>query len=593
MRKMWRGRCGEQRIELVALFGLALGVAGAACDGGGSHAVHDGSAAGANAGAGGGGTSGGGAGGGAGAAGTGGGGGSAGGGGTSAQTDGSTDGTPDAAGGAAGQDAAPEGGSDGGAGAAGGAPDAGSDGPASDAASDVGAAGQGGADAAAGAGADASPEVAADAPPEAPPIPTQGPARPAKVVGAGEYHTCAVRDDGKLKCWGYNSLGQLGIGNTNTMGDAPNEMGADLPFVDLGTGRTAKSVCGGNHHSCAILYYGKFKCWGDGSFGQLGGVNGTIGDGVGEMGDNLAYSEVGTGRTVQTITCGPVHTCALLDNGDVKCWGGYGNAYGEIGSGIQASIGLNKFEMGDALARVQLDGKVTVLSSSRYHNCVLLDTGKVKCWGENTQGQLGLGDKTNRGNASNQMGANLPALDLGTNRTAKAVVATMGGGCAILDNDTVKCWGIGGSGALGLGDTATHGDMAGQMGDNLPAIDLGTGRHAVALEGGCAILDNQQLKCWGENGGGLLGLGVLSSDSRGDMPNEMGDHLPAVDVGTGRTVVGLSHGEQHVCVVLDDKNVKCWGDNQLGQLGRGDTTFTWGDRPYEMGDYLIRIDLGP
>src|SRR5207253_1944728 len=126
--------------------------------------------------------------------------------------------------------------------------------------------------------------------------------------------------------------------------------------------------------------------------------------------------------------------------------------------------------------------------------------------GLNAYGNLGLGDTNKRGDQPNEMGAFLPEVDLGTGRTAVKLFAGGENSCALLDNATVKCWGYNFSGQLGLGSTFGHGSGAGQMGDNLPAIDLGTGRTVVQMDIGqehmCAVLDNGSVKCWGANDNG-------------------------------------------------------------------------------------------
>lgn len=123
-------------------------------------------------------------------------------------------------------------------------------------------------------------------------------------------------------------------------------------------------------------------------------------------------------------------------------------------------------------------------------------------------------------------------------------------------------------------------------------VDFGAGRSAVRIAVGgvhhCAVLDNGDTKCWGRNGGGQLGLG--DTVDRGDGANEMGDLLPTVDLGTGRSAVKLSAGLEHSCALLDDSKMKCWGDNLFGQLGLGDT-LDRGDGVNEMGDLLPTVDL--
>ena len=182
-------------------------------------------------------------------------------------------------------------------------------------------------------------------------------------------------------------------------------------------------------------------------------------------------------------------------------------------------------------------GTGNILSSSNFHTCAVLDDDSVKCWGYNSAGQLGLGDTNYRGDDWYEMGDNLLAVNLGTGRKVKAISAGGSHTCAVLDDDSVKCWGYNYYGQLGLGDTNIRGDNWNEMGDNLPAVNLGTGRKAKAISAGgsytCAALDDGSVKCWGYNDG-RLGIGYLNN--RGDDPYEMGDKLPLVALGTGRTV---------------------------------------------------------
>ena len=196
------------------------------------------------------------------------------------------------------------------------------------------------------------------------------------------------------------------------------------------------------------------------------------------------------------------------------------------------------------------------------------------------------------GDGSGEMGDKLAVIDLGTGRTVRDIEAGDNHTCAILDNESVKCWGSNTSGQLGLGDTNSRGDGPNYMGDNLTAVDLGTGRTAKAIAAGsahtCAILNNDSVKCWGSNTSGQLGLGDINS--RGDGPNEMGDSLLSIDLGTGKTARAISAGDSHTCAVLDNASLKCWGKNDSGQLGLGDTN-NRGDGPGEMGENLPAIGL--
>ncbi len=418
-----------------------------------------------------------------------------------------------------------------------------------------------------------------------------------RAITAGTEHTCVLLDYGTVKCWGRNTSGQLGLGDMVNRGDGAGEMGLDLPAVRLGTGRTATAISAGTKHTCALLDDGTVKCWGANTYGGLGlGDTATRGDGPGEMGDNLPTVNLGTGRTATAISAGSNYTCALLDDGSVKCWGR--NASGQLGLGTIEEMGDEPGEMGDHLPAADLGtGRTaTAISAGLTHTCALLDNGAVKCWGFNGYGQLGLGDTASRGDHAGEMGDNLPTVDLGTGRTATEVSVGDYRTCAVLDIGTVKCWGAGPHGQLGYGDTTSRGDQSNEMGDALPTVDLGTDRTATALgrrtnAHTCALLDNATVKCWGLNNSGQLGLG--NNADRGDAPGEMGDNLLPVNLGSGghATAIAVTSGNLHSCALLSDDSVKCWGENQYGQLGQGNTTDR-GDGPGELGDSLPPVDLG-
>jgi Alpha-tubulin suppressor and related RCC1 domain-containing proteins len=146
------------------------------------------------------------------------------------------------------------------------------------------------------------------------------------------------------------------------------------------------------------------------------------------------------------------------------------------------------------------------------------------------------------------------------------------------------------------GKTFDLGDAAGEMGDSLTAIDLGTGRTATAIAASgatCAVLDNSSIKCWGTNASGQLGLGDTTNRGntvQGDGSSQMGDNLPSIDLGSGRTARGVITGDYHTCSIMDNSSIKCWGYNASGQLGIGDTD-SRGNGANEMGDNLPSISF--
>jgi E3 ubiquitin-protein ligase HERC3 len=295
-----------------------------------------------------------------------------------------------------------------------------------------------------------------------------GPGQTARSISAGSEHTCAVLGSGAVKCWGANDLGQIGLGDTQHRGDGPCEMGIDLPVVDFGlAGSVARSVVAGPLHTCAILTTGEVFCWGNNQYGQLG-LGDTInrGDGVG---DRVAASILafGPGRRIAAIAAGYAHTCALDSAGAATCWGQ--NRAGQLGleNRIDWSEALNPGDLS-----VHLGGAIAEIALGSFHSCARFATGVVKCWGLATFGQLGLGATDDRGDDAGEMGDVLPAVDLGRSGAARALSLVAGGDhdCAVLDTGDVKCWGLNQHGELGIGDTKNRGVAPDQMGDALPAV---------------------------------------------------------------------------------------------------------------------------
>jgi alpha-tubulin suppressor-like RCC1 family protein len=440
---------------------------------------------------------------------------------------------------------------------------------------------------------DASADTAGGALADASAASTQSQAR-MRYITAGDNHTCIVLSDNSVKCFGMGSEGQLGSGATDNIGDGTGLSVATSSAVSLGAGRTVRSISAGASHTCALLDDATIKCWGSGLYGRLGyGDSTNRGDSTGQMGDSLPAVSLGTGRTALQISVGSQHSCALLDNYAVKCWG-RGN-YGQLGIGSTATIGDGAGEMGDSLVAVSFASgrSARAIAAGSNHTCALLDNASVVCWGRGTYGQLGQGATANIGHSISATVATTLAIDLGSDRTALAISAGDAHTCAILDNATLKCWGSGGNGRLGSGATNNLGDGANEMGNSLAVIDVGSGRTVRAITAGfahtCAVLDNATVKCWGNGGYGKLGYG--NQNDLGDGANEMGTNLAAVSLGIGRTALAISAGGTHTCAVLDNATAKCWGDGSSGQIGSNNVSAV-GDDASEMGDSLAVVALG-
>ena len=423
-----------------------------------------------------------------------------------------------------------------------------------------------------------------------------------KVVGQFR-HYCLVLDDDRLKCWGTNFRGKSGNGNTTA-----TTLNDDLPYIDLGTvngagvtRHTVKDVAMREDAICAHLEDNRLKCWGSGEFGGL--LNGStqhFGDNPGEMGDNLPYVNLGTGRTVKKIH----GSCAILDNDRVKCWG-FAEG-GVLGSEGTAHLGDHPAEVGDNLPYVDLgthDGlgvtphtaKDIVMSLRTA--CAILDDDRLKCWGLNWFGQLGLGDTQNRGDNPGEMGDNLPYVDLGPGRKAKKVHLISDSTYVLRDNDTLVSFGRNDLGQLGLGHTNNIGDQPGEMGINLVPVDFGSlyvtgfaSDSEIAIWSAelmaCFILSNGKTTCFGDPGLNDADFMHLPRKSAGDEPGELGLNMPSLNLPSGKTPVdifgGFIHSGNHsgFCVVYSDKTFSCFGRNRVSVLGSNSLLVS------QMGDNL-------
>ena len=214
---------------------------------------------------------------------------------------------------------------------------------------------------------------------------------PVSALAAGSYHYCALMQTGSVRCWGRNDSGQLGIGNTTNIGDNGGEMPpAD---VDFGGGTVVQLDAGGQA-TCVLLDGGTVRCWGS-SIAAANGSTNAIGDVMGEM----PPPTVNVGGTVTQIDVGGTHVCALLVGGIVRCWGV--NDYGQLGQGNENSIGLQPGQMPPP--NVNVGGAAVQVFTGYNHSCALLDDGTLRCWGYGLWGRLGYGSQGDVGDGPGEM----------------------------------------------------------------------------------------------------------------------------------------------------------------------------------------------
>lgn len=371
-------------------------------------------------------------------------------------------------------------------------------------------------------------------------------------LALGHEATCVILDNGNLRCWGNNNVGQLGLGiSTTPVGR--DQTPDSFPTVDLG-GRSVAEVATGELHTCARLDDGAVRCWGGQTFGPMLGVPGSpsrVGDGE----PPTSIGPVNLGGSATAVASGNFSSCAILADGSMRCWGAGDN--GRLGYGNTNDIGDDETPAAAGAVPLGPARTATAVTIGNRHACALLDDGTIRCWGERDAipGQVAaIGD-----DEPASAGPLVTAADLG-GEPAVAVSAGNRSTCAVAADGDVYCWG------RGVG--ARHSTGADT---NVPVptrVDLG-GRTAVALDHGfdhvCVVFDDGGVGCWGLGANGRLGYGSIDDVGDDEPPLSKG----TVDVGVGRTVKSVSAGAKATCVLLDNDTVRCWGDVASGAIGLG------------------------
>ena len=352
-------------------------------------------------------------------------------------------------------------------------------------------------------------------------------------VGAGGRHSCALRQTGGISCWGVNWSGLLGDGTERVTV-------IDFSSVPVGIKdiSNATAIATGYDHSCALLQDSTITCWGDNSDGQLG--NGLGGD---EDEYNSVPVDVIGISDATAVSAGGGHSCALHQTGNISCWGK--NSGGQLGNGLGGgendyrSVPVDVVGISDA----------TAISAGGLHSCALHQTGNISCWGNNYYGQMGTPDRIYRSE---------PTVIEGIS-DAIAISAGNYHSCALHQNSTISCWGRNDFGQLGDGTSSDFRDYS-SMPVSVVGIDDAIAVSTVGAHS-CALHQNSTISCWGDNGDGRLGDGAGGNE--GDYSS-----LPLRVKGIDDAITA-SAGSSHSCALHQDNTISCWGDNTYGQLGDG------------------------
>jgi alpha-tubulin suppressor-like RCC1 family protein len=305
-----------------------------------------------------------------------------------------------------------------------------------------------------------------------------------KAIVAGWGHTCAMgnfvdEEPGGVACWGYNKNGELGDGTNLNNNGYPRGISRVQDLHD------AVALAAGDDHTCAVLNGGGVKCWGFNGDGQLG--DGTTNDS--NTPEDAEYLSSG----VIAITAGWGHTCALIQDAGIRCWGD--NEYGQLGDGTDVPYRAVRGMVSG------LEKDIVGISAGGGHTCALKQDGRIMCWGQNNYGQLGDGTTKN---------SNLPVYVKGLSLLSGETISSLAAGrnhtCALTDRRRVMCWGWNSSGQLGDGTMISR---------TIPVVADTHGNDILGLSAGgehtCVITTEYNALCWGDNDYGQLGNGTNAS----------------------------------------------------------------------------------
>ncbi|MEI8056973.1 MAG: hypothetical protein WCI29_06170 [Actinomycetes bacterium] len=395
--------------------------------------------------------------------------------------------------------------------------------------------------------------------------PVVGPS--SSMVAAGKAHSCVVQTDATVACWGLDNASQLGDWPSTTSTSAPQTVPGLSGIVAVTSGRSVAAAYGlapgvslpestrfyeGSEgiHTCALRNTGTVSCWGDGRLFQQGMTY------AGTPEDVISADTVSPLATVTAIAAGASHTCALKADTTVWCWG-WNTSQQTGGPQADSSEQYPVQVMRDATTA--LTG-VRAIVAGGDHSCALLTDGTAGCWGDNSFGQLGQGSAgaSSRFFLPVSSITGITAISAGANHT-----------CAATGTNTIWCWGDNSSGQLGA--ASNSGAPYLPVTFNLPT-DGSVTSLATGTSNTCAATSLGSVYCWGDNtygesGSVNLGLSTPSGPWSSYGPQYVGSVGTEFGTNSAASIVGLAAGDFHMCALLSDRSVSCWGRDDSGQLG--------------------------
>ncbi|MBN2362195.1 MAG: hypothetical protein JXR83_22275, partial [Deltaproteobacteria bacterium] len=393
-------------------------------------------------------------------------------------------------------------------------------------------------------------------------------------------HTCALAENGQLRCWGSNDDGQVGDGSV---------LDQHFPAFVCASGSYNGNDCvplagiamvaAGDSHTCALRGSGQVVCWGNNNSGRLG--DGTTDSHLNPVtvcatGD-LPHGTCVPLTNVAAIAAGAAHSCALRSDGNVACWG-FGWV-GQLGSGSSflytSSHPDSVCSTGSTLAGTCVPmPNATALAAGNQHTCAIVENGSVKCWGVDVQAQLGAGVSSSlQHNPVTVCVTGSTAGNCDPLTGAFALAAGAQHTCALLQDGHVRCWGIRdqlGTGAAFAAAFSAHPVPVCRTGSSADATCSELDQVAAIAAGNahtCALRESGEVLCWGSNLRGALGNGQQSEVRYNPVVVCRSGSTDGGDCAPLSGTAAIAAGDQHSCALRDDGSMQCWGKGDEGQLG--------------------------
>lgn len=362
----------------------------------------------------------------------------------------------------------------------------------------------------------------------------------ASSISLGLSHGCAVMQDNTIWCWGTNANGQLAA-NATLEGGAFDGSAHSIPVQVKGIG-PAKSVAAGWYHTCALLQDNSVWCWGDNTRGQLG----QAANGMPQPPQPVPQKVTLTG-TPTAIQAGGWHTCVLMMGGGTQCWGF--NYDGQVGTGAKMGNSVSPAYVPTANSIGGFFDAGALGLGDRY-TCTLLN-GQAECLGNNYVGELG------RGTPKTLPFDVAPGVVTGLSGVIAVAHANGETQCAVMMDNSVQCWGKNDNNQLLVDAGAPYRVAAAAVPGVTNAAEIAPGGTHV-----CARLKTGDVQCWGDDTYGQTGQPIPDA---GPMPTNM----PAKVSGISNALQVASGWADFSCALTMGGVIQCWGLNISAQLGRG------------------------